>query len=61
MPKTLAGKHAQDFDGQVVEPGQPIPDEADKDLVKRLEEQGRVRQTKSRSSSSRPQNEGESS
>lgn len=40
MSKTYLGTHAVDVGGQVVEPGQPIPDGADPDIVKRLEQDG---------------------
>lgn len=39
-PKVLTGAHAEDVGGYVVEPGQPIPDDADPQVVARLQEDG---------------------
>jgi hypothetical protein len=47
MPKVLRSAHAEDVGGgRVVEPGQPIPDTADPEVVKRLEADGLVQTTK---------------
>ena len=40
MSRTLRSRHAEDVGGVIVEPGQPIPDDADPDDVKRLEDAG---------------------
>jgi hypothetical protein len=40
MTKVLIGAHAEDVGGYVVEPGQPIPDDADPEVVARLEADG---------------------
>jgi hypothetical protein len=40
MSKVLTGAHAEDVGGYVVEPGQPIPDDADPKVVKRLQADG---------------------
>jgi hypothetical protein len=55
MTRTLRSRHAEDVGGTIVEPGQPIPDDADPDVVKRLEDEGLIDAAKStpkRSSSS---------
>jgi hypothetical protein len=41
--RVLTGAHAEDVGGHVVEPGQPIPADADPDVVNRLEAEGKVR------------------
>jgi hypothetical protein len=49
-PKVLSSTHAEDVgNGLVVEPGQPIPSDADPDVVKRLESEGRVSKTQAQS------------
>lgn len=42
MPKILIGGHAELFGETMVEPGQEIPNDADKDLVTRLTDEGRI-------------------
>lgn len=42
MPKILTGRHAELLGSTQVEPGQEIPADADKDVVKRLEDEGRI-------------------
>jgi hypothetical protein len=42
MTRTLHSRHAEDVGGVIVEPGQPIPDDADADVVNRLQERGLV-------------------
>jgi len=43
MAKLLTGVHAEDVgNGRVVEPGQPIPDDADPDIVNRLQDDGKL-------------------
>jgi hypothetical protein len=42
MTRTLQSRHAEDVGGVIVEPGQPIPDDADADVVNRLQERGLV-------------------
>lgn len=51
-PKILTGRHAEDVGSAVVEPGGEIPDDADKDVVKRLTDDGKVANVKSSTSSS---------
>lgn len=51
-PKVLTGRHAEDVGTAVVEPGGEIPSDADKDVVKRLESEGKIANVKSSSSSS---------
>lgn len=41
-PKRLAGTHAEDVGGVIVEPGQTIPKGADPETVRRLEAEGRI-------------------
>jgi len=45
MPKILTG-HAELLGTSMVEPGQEIPKDADKDTVKRLEAEGRIADVK---------------
>jgi len=45
MPKVLTG-HAELIGTTMVEPGQPLPKDADKDLIKRLEAEGRLADVK---------------
>ena len=40
MAKLLGGTHARDVGGVIVELGEPIPDDADPDVVQRLETEG---------------------
>ena len=40
MAKLLGGTHARDVGGVIVELGEPIPDDADPDVVERLETEG---------------------
>ena len=40
MTKVLRSRHAESVGGQIIEPGQPIPDDAPADEVKRLEDAG---------------------
>jgi hypothetical protein len=42
MPKILTAEHAELLGTTVVEPGDEIPDDADKDVVKRLEAEGKI-------------------
>ena len=42
MPKRLQSEHAEDVGGMIVEPGDTIPKGADDDVVKRLEDDGRI-------------------
>jgi hypothetical protein len=42
VTKVLESAHAEDVGGQIVEPGQPIPDDADPEIVERLEAAGRI-------------------
>jgi len=51
-PKILVGQHAEDVGSAVVEPGGEIPSDADKDVVKRLESEGKLADVKRSSSSS---------
>jgi hypothetical protein len=46
MPKILTGAHAELMGSTMVEPGQEIPSDADKDHVKRLEAEGSVADVK---------------
>lgn len=50
-PKVLTSSHAEDVGSAVVEPGQRIPDDADKAIVKRLEGEGKISNVSSKSSS----------
>lgn len=52
-PKILTSSHAEDVGSAVVEPGGEIPSDADKDVVKRLESEGKIANAKSSSSSSK--------
>jgi len=45
MPKILTG-HAELIGDTMVEPGQEIPKDADKTVVKRLEDEGRLADVK---------------
>ena len=40
MAKLLGGYHARDVGGVIVELGEPIPDDADPDVVARLDAEG---------------------
>lgn len=42
MAKVLMSAHAEDVGGRLVEPGQEIPEDADADVVQRLEAEGKV-------------------
>ena len=42
MPKKLASEHAEDVGGVIVEPGDTIPKSADDDVVKQLEDDGKI-------------------
>lgn len=42
-PKILSGRHAELVGGHVVEPGQPIPDDAEPEALKALQARGVVR------------------
>lgn len=42
MTKVLRAAHAEDVGGQIVEPDQPIPDDADPEVVKRLQKDGLI-------------------
>lgn len=42
MSKVLRARHAIDVGGRIVEPGQPIPDDVDADVVKRLQARGQI-------------------
>jgi hypothetical protein len=50
VTKTLRANHAVDVGGRVVEPDQAIPDDADPDIVARLEADGLIEQTKAKGS-----------
>jgi hypothetical protein len=52
MTMTYIGTHAVDVGGQVVEPGQPIPGDADPQIVRRLERDGFVQTNPKRPSKS---------
>jgi hypothetical protein len=55
MPRVLIGNHAEDVGGgRVVEPGQPIPADADPAVIARLEADGRVRVTRKPKSKTAP-------
>lgn len=41
-PKILRSTHAEDVGSAVVEPGDQIPDDADADVVKRLQDEGKI-------------------
>ena len=42
MAKRLVSDHAEDVGGQIVEPGQELPDDADDEVVERLDEEGKL-------------------
>ena len=42
MAKRLVADHAEDVGGMIVEPGQELPDDADDEVVQRLEDEGRL-------------------
>ena len=42
MPKLFTGRHAVLLGTTVIEPGQELPPDADKDEVKRLEAEGQI-------------------
>jgi hypothetical protein len=42
MAKTLISDHAEDVGGVIVEPGQEVPEDADADVVERLEAEGKL-------------------
>jgi hypothetical protein len=42
MSKVLISAHAEDVGNAVVEPGEPIPADADKNTIKRLEAEGKI-------------------
>jgi hypothetical protein len=42
MPKILTAEHAELLGSTVVEPGDEIPDDADDELVARLEAEGKI-------------------
>jgi hypothetical protein len=46
MAKVLTSTHAEDVGGRIVEPGQEIPDDADPEVVKRLEAEGKLHEPK---------------
>jgi len=46
MPKLFTGRHAVLLGTTVVEPGQELPSDADKDEVKRLEAEGQITDVK---------------
>ena len=58
MTKVLTGAHAEDVGGYVVEPGQPIPNDADPEVVKRLEAEGLLADAPKSSSSKSKSQEG---
>lgn len=58
MTKVLRSAHAEDVGGSVVEPGQPIPDDADPEVVKRLEAEGKVEDSPSPKSSGKSTKKG---
>lgn len=51
MSKTLRASHAVDVGGMVVEPGDPIPDDADPSIVQRLEDEGLLEASSSKRAS----------
>lgn len=58
MPKVLTSTHAEDVGGGlVVEPGQEIPSDADPEVVKRLEADGLVSQTRAKPQQSKSEEE----
>jgi hypothetical protein len=42
MPRVLISDHAEDVGGVIVEPGQEVPDDADADVLERLEADGKL-------------------
>lgn len=42
MPKVLVSDHAEDVGGAIVEPGQPLPDDVDDEVLERLEAEGKL-------------------
>lgn len=46
-PRVLTSAHAEDVGTAVVEPGQPIPSDADADVVNRLQAEGKIANTES--------------
>ena len=42
MAKVLQSDHAEDVGGQIVEPGQELPKDADPDVVEQLEADGKL-------------------
>jgi hypothetical protein len=46
MPRLFTGRHAVLLGSTVVEPGDPLPSDADKDEVKRLEAEGQITDVK---------------
>jgi len=50
MPKLFTGRHAVLLGTTVVEPGQEVPKDADKDEVTRLEAEGQITDTKTTTS-----------
>lgn len=42
MPRVLISDHAEDVGGVIVEPGDPLPDDVDDDVVERLEADGKL-------------------
>ena len=45
MPKVLRSDHAEDIGGVIVEPGDAIPKDADAEVVKRLDAEGKIADT----------------
>ena len=42
MAKRLVADHAEDVGGVIVEPGQEVPDDADDEVLERLEADGKL-------------------
>ena len=42
MAKVLQSDHAEDVGGVIVEPGQEVPDDADDEVLGRLEDEGKL-------------------
>jgi hypothetical protein len=42
MARVLIARHAEDVGGAIVEPGDPLPDNVDSDVVERLEAEGKL-------------------
>jgi hypothetical protein len=58
VTRILQSAHAEDVGGRIVEPGEPIPDDADDDVVARLEADGLIVDDDESSSSSSKRKKG---